>query len=161
MQRGGTPTAFDRVLATRLGVAAIDGADERRWGTMAALRGTDVELVPLTEAVAELRTVPPHEYEVAARSSASAPANRAWRVRARVRSHELPSPPGLVSAALESARLWAPECRAASTWSMYGLTIRAAAATTTMIAVSRKASKALMPKAQAVIHQTRPTVSVT
>ncbi len=66
LQRGGTPTAFDRVLATRLGVTAIDGADQRRWGTMAALRGTDVELVPLTEAVAELRTVPPHEYEVAA-----------------------------------------------------------------------------------------------
>ena len=39
-QRGGTPTAFDRVLATRLGVAAIDAAEERRWGTMAALRGT-------------------------------------------------------------------------------------------------------------------------
>ena len=66
VQRGGTPTAFDRVLATRLGVTAIDGADQRRWGTMAALRGTDVELVPLTEAVAELRTVPSHEYEVAA-----------------------------------------------------------------------------------------------
>ena len=44
---------------------------------------------------------------------------------------------------------------------MCGLTIRAAAATTTMIAVSRNASKALMPKAQAVIHQTRPTVRVT
>ena len=39
-QRGGTPTAFDRVLATRLGVAAIDAADEGRWGTMPALRGT-------------------------------------------------------------------------------------------------------------------------
>jgi ATP-dependent phosphofructokinase / diphosphate-dependent phosphofructokinase len=66
VQRGGTPTAFDRVLATRLGVTAIDGVDERRWGTMAALRGTNVELIQLTEAVAELRTVPPHEYEVAA-----------------------------------------------------------------------------------------------
>jgi ATP-dependent phosphofructokinase / diphosphate-dependent phosphofructokinase len=66
VQRGGTPTAFDRVLATRLGVTAIDGAEQRRWGTMAALRGTNVELIPLTEAVAELRTVPPYEYEVAA-----------------------------------------------------------------------------------------------
>ena len=65
-QRGGTPTAFDRVLATRLGVAAIDAADQRRWGTMASLRGTAVELVPLTEAVAELRTVPEADYEVAA-----------------------------------------------------------------------------------------------
>src|SRR5438067_6719416 len=58
VQRGGTPTAFDRVLATRLGVAAIDAAAERRWGVMAALRGQRIELVPLEEAVAELRTVP-------------------------------------------------------------------------------------------------------
>jgi 6-phosphofructokinase 1 len=64
-QRGGTPTAFDRVLATRLGVAAIDAAHEERWGTMPALRGTSIKLVPLSEAVAELRTVPPEEYEVA------------------------------------------------------------------------------------------------
>src|SRR6185436_20798740 len=64
-QRGGTPTAFDRVLATRLGVAAIDAVEERRWGTMAALRGTAIVLVPLTEAVAELRTVPESEYDVA------------------------------------------------------------------------------------------------
>jgi ATP-dependent phosphofructokinase / diphosphate-dependent phosphofructokinase len=66
IQRGGTPTAFDRVLATRLGVAAIDAAHEGRWGTMPALRGTRIELVPLSEAVAKLRTVPPEEYEVAA-----------------------------------------------------------------------------------------------
>ena len=65
-QRGGTPTAFDRVLATRLGVAAIDAAHEGRWGTMPALRGTRVELVPLSDAVEKLRTVPPEEYEVAA-----------------------------------------------------------------------------------------------
>jgi ATP-dependent phosphofructokinase / diphosphate-dependent phosphofructokinase len=65
-QRGGTPTAFDRVLATRFGVAAIDAVEERRWGTMAALRGTDIVLVPLGDAVAELRTVPPSEYDVAA-----------------------------------------------------------------------------------------------
>jgi ATP-dependent phosphofructokinase / diphosphate-dependent phosphofructokinase len=65
VQRGGTPTAFDRVLATRLGVAAIDAASEGRWGTMSALRGQRIELVPLQEAVAELRTVPPEEYEVA------------------------------------------------------------------------------------------------
>ena len=64
-QRGGTPTAFDRVLATRLGVAALDAAEGRRWGTMAAVRGTAIELVPLADAVAELRTVPASEYEVA------------------------------------------------------------------------------------------------
>jgi 6-phosphofructokinase 1 len=65
VQRGGTPTAFDRVLATRLGVAAIDAAHEQRWGTMPALRGNKIELVPLGEAVAELRTVPSDEYAVA------------------------------------------------------------------------------------------------
>jgi ATP-dependent phosphofructokinase / diphosphate-dependent phosphofructokinase len=65
VQRGGTPTAFDRVLATRVGVAAIDAAHEGRWGMMPALRGTRIELVPLSEAVEELRTVSPEEYEVA------------------------------------------------------------------------------------------------
>jgi phosphofructokinase-like protein len=65
-QRGGTPTAFDRVLATRLGIAAIDAAHEGRWGAMPALRGARIELVPLSEAVAELRTVPDAEYELAA-----------------------------------------------------------------------------------------------
>jgi phosphofructokinase-like protein len=65
IQRGGTPTAFDRVLATRLGVAAIDAASARKWGQMPALRGTKIELVPLTEAVAELKTVPEEEYELA------------------------------------------------------------------------------------------------
>jgi ATP-dependent phosphofructokinase / diphosphate-dependent phosphofructokinase len=65
IQRGGTPTAFDRVLATRLGLAAIDAAHERRFGTMPALRGTRIELVPLAEAVADLRTVPPEEYAAA------------------------------------------------------------------------------------------------
>jgi ATP-dependent phosphofructokinase / diphosphate-dependent phosphofructokinase len=65
IQRGGTPTAFDRVLATRLGAAAIDAASERKWGQMPALRATKIELVPLSEAVAELKTVPPEEYEMA------------------------------------------------------------------------------------------------
>jgi ATP-dependent phosphofructokinase / diphosphate-dependent phosphofructokinase len=65
VQRGGTPTAFDRVLATRVGVAAIDAANDGRWGTMPALRGTRIELVPLTDAVAELRTVPPEDYAAA------------------------------------------------------------------------------------------------
>jgi ATP-dependent phosphofructokinase / diphosphate-dependent phosphofructokinase len=65
VQRVGTPTAFDRVLATRLGVAAIDAANDGRWGTMPALKGTTIELVPLGEAVKELRTVPDEEYEVA------------------------------------------------------------------------------------------------
>jgi 6-phosphofructokinase 1 len=65
VQRGGTPTAFDRVLATRFGLHAIDAANAGRWGTMAALRGTEIELVQLTEATAELKTVPPSLYEEA------------------------------------------------------------------------------------------------
>ncbi len=65
VQRGGTPTAFDRVLATRFGLHAIDAADAGRWGTMTALRGTDIELVQLTEATAELKTVPKSLYSEA------------------------------------------------------------------------------------------------
>ena len=65
VQRGGTPTAYDRVLATRLGVAASDAAQESRWGTMPALCGSRIELVALRDAVSELRLVPPEEYEVA------------------------------------------------------------------------------------------------
>ena len=58
VQRGGTPTAFDRVLATRLGLAAIDAAHDGAWGTMAALHSTAIELVALADAVAEVRTRP-------------------------------------------------------------------------------------------------------
>ncbi len=65
IQRGGTPTAFDRVLATRLGLAAIDAANDERWGMMPALRGTRIELARLADAVAQLRTVPSEDYEAA------------------------------------------------------------------------------------------------
>jgi ATP-dependent phosphofructokinase / diphosphate-dependent phosphofructokinase len=65
IQRGGTPTAFDRVLATRLGLAAADAAHEGNWGVMPALRGTRIVLVPLSDAVADLRTVPVEDYEAA------------------------------------------------------------------------------------------------
>jgi len=65
IQRGGTPTAFDRVLATRLGIGAIDAVNAGRWGTMPALKSMQIELVPLQEAVAKLRTVPEEEYEAA------------------------------------------------------------------------------------------------
>ena len=63
VQRGGTPTAFDRVLATRLGLAAIDAAHAGRWGQMTALQGTAVTLVPIADAVAQVRRVPVDEYE--------------------------------------------------------------------------------------------------
>ncbi|MER7500019.1 6-phosphofructokinase [Nonomuraea pusilla] len=62
IQRGGTPTAFDRVLATRFGLQAIDAAHEGDFGTMVALRGTDIVRVPLSEATAELKTVPVSRY---------------------------------------------------------------------------------------------------
>jgi ATP-dependent phosphofructokinase / diphosphate-dependent phosphofructokinase len=62
VQRGGTPTAFDRVLATRFGLHAIDAADAGKWGTMTALRGTEIRLVQLSEATAELKTVPESLY---------------------------------------------------------------------------------------------------
>ena len=63
VQRGGTPTAFDRVLATRLGLAAIRGAHDGGWGMMTSLRGNEIKLVTLAEAVAEVRTVPTEEYK--------------------------------------------------------------------------------------------------
>jgi ATP-dependent phosphofructokinase / diphosphate-dependent phosphofructokinase len=65
VQRGGTPTAFDRVLATRFGLHAIDAAHAGEWGKMTALRGTDIELVELGDAVDELKTVPKELYEEA------------------------------------------------------------------------------------------------
>ncbi|MFN8159681.1 MAG: 6-phosphofructokinase [Solirubrobacterales bacterium] len=65
VQRGGTPTAFDRVLATRFGLHAIDAADAGRWGMMTALRGTEIELVELAEATAELKLVPESLYQEA------------------------------------------------------------------------------------------------
>jgi 6-phosphofructokinase 1 len=63
IQRGGSPTAFDRVLATRLGLAAIDAAHGGEWGMMTAVHSTEIELVPLSEAVAEARRVAVEEYE--------------------------------------------------------------------------------------------------
>ena len=65
VQRGGTPTAFDRVLATRFGLHAIDAAHEGKWGKMAALRATDIVLVDLAEATAELKLVPESFYREA------------------------------------------------------------------------------------------------
>lgn len=58
IQRGGTPTAFDRVLATRFGLQAVDAVHDGDYGKMVALRGTDIVRVPLSEATAELKTVP-------------------------------------------------------------------------------------------------------
>jgi ATP-dependent phosphofructokinase / diphosphate-dependent phosphofructokinase len=65
IQRGGTPTAFDRVLATRFGVAAIDLASSDRWGRMVALQGSHIVDVALDDAVADIKQVPDELYEVA------------------------------------------------------------------------------------------------
>ena len=62
VQRGGTPTAFDRVLATRFGLHAIDAAHDGDWGKMTALRATDIVLVDLADATAELKLVPESLY---------------------------------------------------------------------------------------------------
>ncbi|WP_017591115.1 6-phosphofructokinase [Nocardiopsis potens] len=62
VQRGGTPSAFDRVLATRLGVHAISAVHDRDWGKMVALQGTDIVRVELAEATDELKTVPTERY---------------------------------------------------------------------------------------------------
>jgi phosphofructokinase-like protein len=59
IQRGGTPTAFDRVLATRFGVAAIDAVHDAAFGQMVALQSGQIVRVPLGEAVSELKTVEP------------------------------------------------------------------------------------------------------
>ena len=65
VQRGGTPLAFDRVLGTRFGVAAIDAITEGDYGKMVALRGTRIERVPLAEALAEPKLVDSELYETA------------------------------------------------------------------------------------------------
>jgi 6-phosphofructokinase 1 len=62
IQRGGKPTAYDRVLATRFGVHAIDAVHEGDSGVMVALRGTDIVRVKLAEATAVVKTVPPGRY---------------------------------------------------------------------------------------------------
>jgi 6-phosphofructokinase 1 len=64
--RGGTPTAFDRVLATRFGLAAVDAVHDGDGGVMVALQGTDIVRVSIADAVAELKTVPPERLAEAA-----------------------------------------------------------------------------------------------
>jgi phosphofructokinase-like protein len=63
IQRGGTPTAFDRVLATRLGLQAVSAVGDGDWGKMVALRGTEIIRVPLSDATNELKTVPLERYD--------------------------------------------------------------------------------------------------
>jgi 6-phosphofructokinase 1 len=64
IQRGGAPSAYDRVLATRFGVRAADLAQEKTFGVMVALRGTGLVAIPLAEATGALKTVPASFYEM-------------------------------------------------------------------------------------------------
>jgi len=64
--RGGSPTAYDRVIATRFGIEAIDAVHQGDFGTMVALRGTDVVRIPIEQGVAQLKTVDGKLFETAA-----------------------------------------------------------------------------------------------
>ena len=66
IQRGGTPSAFDRVLATRFGMSVINLVNDKQWGHMVALRGTDIMRVDFVEALGDLKTVPTERYDAAA-----------------------------------------------------------------------------------------------
>lgn len=66
IQRGGSPSGFDRVLATRLGLHAADAVVDGAWGQMVSLRGTDIVRVSFADALGELNSVPLHRYEEAA-----------------------------------------------------------------------------------------------
>jgi 6-phosphofructokinase 1 len=65
IQRGGTPSAYDRVLATRLGMAALDLAIDEKWGHMVALRGTSITTVAFEDALGTLKRVPQERYDEA------------------------------------------------------------------------------------------------
>ncbi|MBE0461021.1 MAG: 6-phosphofructokinase, partial [Candidatus Aminicenantes bacterium] len=64
-QRGGSPTAFDRILATRFGSAGIDLVHKGKFGHMASLQGNKIVSVPLEKAVAKLKTVDMELYDLA------------------------------------------------------------------------------------------------
>ena len=66
VQRGGSPTAFDRVLATRFGLHAVDALHAGHGDQMVAVHGTSIDLVQLSEAMSSPKLVPPELYEEAA-----------------------------------------------------------------------------------------------
>ncbi len=65
LQRGGSPTAFDRVLGSRFGVKAVELAEKKKFGHMVSLRGTKIEAVPLEQGVTQLKTLDMELYETA------------------------------------------------------------------------------------------------
>ena len=66
VQRGGTPTPYDRMLATRFGVNAADAAHAGEYGMMVSLRGQEIGRVSLADAVRQLKLVPQSRYDDAA-----------------------------------------------------------------------------------------------
>jgi ATP-dependent phosphofructokinase / diphosphate-dependent phosphofructokinase len=65
LQRGGTPSAYDRIMATRCGVAAVDLLRQGQVGYLAGVRGDSIYPVPLEQVVGHARTVDPELYEIA------------------------------------------------------------------------------------------------
>ena len=65
LQRGGTPTAFDRVLGTRFGIAAVDLVADNNFGNMVSLQGNEVVPVPLVEAIGEVKMVGDDIFDIA------------------------------------------------------------------------------------------------
>jgi 6-phosphofructokinase len=65
LQRGGTPTAFDRVLGTRFGIAAVDLVHAENFGNMVSLQGNEIVSTPLSEAVDKLKVVDQDFYDLA------------------------------------------------------------------------------------------------
>ena len=65
LQRGGTPTAFDRVLGTRYGIGAIDLVQKQDWGKMVALQGNEIVTIPLEKGIGELKMVNDELFDIA------------------------------------------------------------------------------------------------
>lgn len=65
IQRGGVPSAFDRVLATRMGMAAADSVASTQWGTMVSLKGTVIDSISFDEALGTLKNVPQERWDEA------------------------------------------------------------------------------------------------
>lgn len=65
VQRGGVPTAFDRMLGTRFGIYAVEMAEQKKFGRMCAMKGTEIIDIPITEAIGKLKTVDPDIYKAA------------------------------------------------------------------------------------------------
>ncbi len=65
LQRGGSPTAFDRILATRFGIAAIDLVHDKKFDRMVAIKGNKIVSVPLEEVVGKRKTVDLELYDIA------------------------------------------------------------------------------------------------